>query len=70
MEKKWSSELPDNCQICNRPFGKHFIDGNTTLGSWALMCEECHRAHGKGLGIGRGQKYLTATKVGIGGFKE
>jgi len=65
--KEWSSKLPETCNICDKPFGKTFIDGATDHG-WALMCERCHKIHGFGLGIGYGQKYNTKTKKGISGF--
>lgn len=69
-EHKWLSELPKDCQICNKPFGKYFIDGRTIYISWALMCEKCHDRFGFGLGIGNGQKYETKTKKGVEGFNE
>jgi hypothetical protein len=31
-------------------------------GLWALLCEYCHAAHEIGFGLGRGQKYATATR--------
>jgi len=61
-KKYWISELPEGCEICNKPFGKYFIDGQYMRGPWALMCEKCHETHGSGLGGGKGQKYLTATR--------
>lgn len=67
---KWTSEVPEKCELCHKPFGKYFIDGVTTLGGWALMCEKCHKATGKGLGIGRGQKYRTENQEGVDGFEE
>lgn len=68
--KKWLSEVPEVCDICGKPFGKHFIDGATKMGAWALMCEKCHKNFGKGLGIGSGQLYLLETKELIeGGFE-
>ena len=68
--KKWLSELPANCQVCNKPFGKYFIDGKTIMGPWGLMCVSCHEKIGDGLGVGHGQKYLTKTKTGVDGFDE
>jgi len=67
--KKWSGEITV-CDICHKPFGKHFIDGKTSYGPWGLMCESCHSKVGCGLGIGKGQKYITKTKEGIAGFEE
>jgi hypothetical protein len=40
------------------PITDTIIDGVTTYGSWALMTPECHSEYGRGLGIGRGQKYV------------
>jgi hypothetical protein len=68
MNHKWLSELPKNCEVCNKPFGKHFIDGKHSSGPWALMCEKCHKIHGAGLGIGKGQRYVTETREGVEGF--
>lgn len=67
--RNWLSKVPDNCEVCHRPLGKYFIDGDTGHG-WALMCEECHKGFGKGLGIGKGQKYVTKTGEGVDGFNE
>jgi len=67
ITKFWMSEVPDNCETCGKPFGKYFIDGQYRSGSWALMCTECHGMYGSGLGIGFGQKYLTATKECVEG---
>ena len=64
--KKWLSAIPNNCEICDHPFGKYFIDGATIMGPWALMCEKCHEKIGSGLGIGKGQKYNTQTKEMVG----
>ena len=67
---KWLSPIPKNCEVCNKPLGKYFIDGKTVLGCWGLMCEDCHKMAGGELGIGKGQKYLTKDGTGVGGFKE
>ena len=69
--KKWLSELPKNCQVCNKPLGRFFVDGKLAMHSmWAIMCEDCHNTNGAGLGIGKGQKYNTKTKEGVDGFEE
>jgi hypothetical protein len=39
------------------PISDTFIDGATTFGPWAIMSPSTHRQYGKGLGLGRGQKY-------------
>ena len=68
MKHKWLSPLPKNCEICQKPFGKYFIDSATSMGPWGLLCSDCHDKYGKGLGQGKGQKYLTKTKEGVDGF--
>jgi hypothetical protein len=45
------------CDICSCPVGSEFVDGKTLAGSWAEMCMGCHKKHGLGLGIGKGQHY-------------
>ncbi len=69
-EWSWESELPTNCQVCGEPFGEYFIDEKLAMhGCWALMCEQCHYKNGSGLGVGKGQKYLTKTREGVYGFE-
>ena len=58
MAKHWLGGPPETCDICTKPIVHSFIDGKTTSGPWALMCEHCHKAHGVGLGLGRGQRYV------------
>lgn len=48
---------PDKCDICEKPFGNIMYDGATTFGPWANMCAKCHSLNGRGLGVGRGQRY-------------
>jgi hypothetical protein len=46
------------CDFCQKSVvGKKFVDGRTTSGPWAVMCIECSREHGVGLGTGSGQLY-------------
>jgi hypothetical protein len=63
-EKTWLSKR-DKCDLCKWDISKEcFIDGRTTYGPWALMCESCHGLYGVGLGTGRGQKYdKTGKKI-------
>jgi hypothetical protein len=63
----WLSEVPKKCQICGGPLKEAFVDGATVFGPWAIMCIACHRGHGRGLGLGRGQKFDVATKEKIDG---
>jgi len=56
-KKKWLGSPPAKCDLCQKPIGKTFIDGATQYGPWANMCPSCHKARGRGLGMGKGQKY-------------
>jgi len=46
------TEFP-TCDICGQKDA--VVDGKTTFGSWAYMCDDCFKAYGRGLGIGKGQ---------------
>lgn len=64
---KWLSPV-DKCDVCDKKIkSETFIDGKTTLGPWALMCEDCFDKVGIGLGTGFGQIYDTETKEKIDG---
>lgn len=54
---RWYGILPKNCDICGGKLRREFIDGRTNLGPWAIMCSDCFKTSGVGLGIGKGQKY-------------
>ena len=65
----WSSELTP-CDICKTELKNEesFYDAETDFGGqWALMCDKCFTQHGKGLGLGVGQKYDTKTRKKIAG---
>lgn len=55
--KQWHGPVPESCDICASPIVDEFIDGATTLGSWANMCPACFAQMGSGIGPGRGQHY-------------
>lgn len=57
----WISPVPRTCDLCKAPITNTFIDGKTSFGPWAIMCEPCHNLNGKGLGQGKGQKYLQQS---------
>lgn len=40
------------------PIKEVFIDGATVHGPWAVMTPASHDYYGRGLGTGRGQKYM------------
>ena len=55
--------FPD-CDFCQQEVApgewvnKARYDGKTRFGPWANMCERHFRAHGVGLGTGKGQKLV------------
>ena len=55
--------LPD-CDFCkmqmDHPNAAEY-DGSTSSGQWAYMCEVHFQAHGKGLGLGVGQRLMVVT---------
>jgi len=54
----WVGSLPKHCDVCKCDLaGKPFVDGATRMGPWGIMCFQCHRDSGVGLGTGRGQAY-------------
>lgn len=58
---KWSSPVPEYCQLCGFTLSEFFIDGKTKYGPWGIMCQDCHEEHGVGLGTGKGQRYDART---------
>lgn len=66
---KWRGEWPTTCDICGRSLTLFptFIDGQTKFGVWGLICPECYRRFGVGLGLGKGQEYETKTLKKIEG---
>lgn len=61
MKKKWLGPRPTSCELCTLPLEKEFIDGATRFGPWAIMDPKCHKKHGRGLGLGFGQRYDLNT---------
>jgi len=45
------------CNFCGMAYPQTLIDGTTVDGRWAIMCKECYKVFGVGLGIGLGQRY-------------
>ena len=62
-KKRWLSEVPERCQVCNEPIDNVFIDG-WAGGPWALMCPSCHKMYGVGVGTGRAQEYTFNPESG------
>ncbi len=58
---KWGAPRPEKCDICRMKLKKEFIDGATVLGPWGIMCKFCHLRRGRGLGIGKGQRFDLKT---------
>jgi len=50
------------CDFCGENNLKTLIDGKTIFGPWAVMCEFCHLTKGIGIGLGKGQKYISDGK--------
>lgn len=48
------------CQICRNAPAE--VDGKTRSGQWGYMCSPCHDAMGYGLGIGRGQRFISLAE--------
>lgn len=56
--KKWLGTTPIVCDICkHKVTSPSFVDGKTKVGPWALMCSDCYRSQGTGIG----QTYNTTT---------
>lgn len=56
QRKYWGGSEPTHCQLCEKPLKEVFVDCATTVG-WRMACDACHRKHGHGLGVGKGQRY-------------
>lgn len=54
---RWNGSVPERCEVGGEPIVGAFVDGATRMGPWAVMCPDCHEAYGRGLGVGRGQRY-------------
>jgi hypothetical protein len=54
----WIGPVPANCQMCDRPLGNTMVDAATRpQGRWGILDLKCHRIHGVGVGVGKGQVY-------------
>jgi len=66
-KKKWRGSTPV-CDFCGEwTSGEVFVDGQTKMGPWALMCEAHFLRFGVGIGPGAGQAYSSDTKEKVGG---
>jgi len=59
VQKFWIGSFPRSCDICCNQITTNFVDGIIVRGGcgWAIVCVECHKKYGFGLGVGKGQKY-------------
>jgi len=64
---KWMGPLPDRCDFCGEALKNRFVDGKTVYGPWGILCQNCHKAIGVGLGLGKGQMYDLKTLEKIRG---
>lgn len=51
----WCGEVV-KCDLCKAAFDTVMYDSNTRYG-WGNVCQPCFKEHGRGLGIGLGQRY-------------
>lgn len=63
-QKRWFGTVPDVCQVCFESLENedYFFDSNHQSPHaqrliWGILCEDCFKTLGTGLGIGRGQQY-------------
>ena len=56
-------DMEGECNLCGTVALSEFVDGATRMGPWANMCLPCFKRVGKGLGVGRGQRYAIITDV-------
>jgi len=64
---KWLGDPPKECDLCHNTLTNSFVDGRTTWGPWAIMCNRCHGQFGSGFGTGNGQEFSLATLEKIRG---
>jgi hypothetical protein len=52
----WHGPVPEYDDFGDRIM-MEMVDGATRQGPWAMMTPKSHKVHGRGLGIGKGQRY-------------
>ena len=55
-EKCWIGPIADKDDF-HGPIADEFVDGVTQMGPWAIMNPYNHKKYGRGIGLGRGQRY-------------
>lgn len=53
----WKGTYPNRCELNGETIKDEFVDGALRNGVWGILCPECHKNFGVGLGTGRGQRY-------------
>lgn len=56
----WDSPVPETCDLCRGPIETEFYDAHFQSGGAGCVCPQCFFECGRGLGPGRGQRYLLA----------
>ena len=63
MKKGEYTIKPANFIKCDYCDMQALYDGKTKIGSWAYMCALHFKIRGVGLGLGRGQKFVTEKEL-------
>ena len=60
MAKNTIALIPEyrECDLCRR--GDAYYDASMPSGGWANLCSSCFRSSGCSLGLGKGQRLMTA----------
>ena len=56
---------PKTCDLCKQEDLTQYVDGKTIAGPWTSMCIPCFSQYGVGIGLGRGQYYVSSGKEGV-----
>ena len=52
-KQRWTSPIPEQCQLCHADITAEFWDTALRFGHWAYTCNACHAVHG----VRPGQRY-------------
>lgn len=57
-------DVPETCTCCDKPIIDEVVDGVLRgCRMWTMMCPQCHKEDGIGLGIGRGSQYKLVSLI-------
>jgi hypothetical protein len=56
------ASFPD-CDFCKPASVPAAYDARGPMGQWAFMCQSHYTQHGRGLGLGRGQRLVLAQPI-------